>query len=457
MGKRLGQKGFSPEDDEYLAAHIATHNPGMPAGSVTRFLKRLANNVNGDTPWGRKHSASSWSLHYSANKLYFDGKAARYLKSISKTRTIFTAQDDENLAKYLAGCDTSLLGCRSLSLYDALTANASGQWPWSSRHPSSSWNTRYKRNPAWFDVKILEYRKAVGKAGRPAPPLPSKLEQCKPTRSSGRLRGEIPLKGLGEPSSEDSDSESNESASDSSDDDDSAVEVFRALTLADDSDSDRPGSPMAVATETDKAKISKRPRTPEPASADEDHVQSRRKIPRRDQDKLIQRSSEPKALSDSKTTSEKCPKSDIQGVLVPDSVQFCSDSGRHNLSSSTPEDEKPIALRRAKRPRSPESNLAAPLVREFRRRKVPQPIQNSRKAVQKPAAKAYRKPATPKPSEPELVPVWATLLEEPGGPVQPVPYPYSLSRTPPTTTEPQASDADLRRQRYIAFWSRPSD
>lgn len=47
-------------------------------------------------------------------------------------------------------------------LYQKLSENEEGLWPWASRHSWNSWRQRYKENEVFFDKKIKKYQAANG-------------------------------------------------------------------------------------------------------------------------------------------------------------------------------------------------------------------------------------------------------------------------------------------------------
>lgn len=101
---------------------------------------------------------------------------------ISSRRTPFTESDVTNLTKYLAVYSVGVDGRMGNKIYqdlvenvggiffakmNILTANiillqVEGRWPWSGRHPWSSWRDHYKRNSEMYDRKIKQYQQEKG-------------------------------------------------------------------------------------------------------------------------------------------------------------------------------------------------------------------------------------------------------------------------------------------------------
>ncbi|KAJ3800041.1 hypothetical protein GGU11DRAFT_774756, partial [Lentinula aff. detonsa] len=78
-------------------------------------------------------------------------------------RKAFSTEDDELLVKYLAEFSVTE-GRKGTRLYKQLTDNATGQWPWCTRHPWQSWQSRYKRDSEDMERRIRVYKRRQAKA-----------------------------------------------------------------------------------------------------------------------------------------------------------------------------------------------------------------------------------------------------------------------------------------------------
>ncbi|KAJ3993594.1 hypothetical protein F5050DRAFT_684653 [Lentinula boryana] len=78
-------------------------------------------------------------------------------------RNAFSTEDDELLVKYLAEFSVTE-GRKGTRLYKQLTDNATGQWPWCTRHPWQSWQSRYKRDSDDMERRIRVYKRRQAKA-----------------------------------------------------------------------------------------------------------------------------------------------------------------------------------------------------------------------------------------------------------------------------------------------------
>ncbi|KAJ3757278.1 hypothetical protein EV360DRAFT_84161 [Lentinula raphanica] len=102
-------------------------------------------------------------------------------------RNSFSTEDDDLLVKYLA--QHSVVGGRKgTRIYKQLTDNASGQWPWSSRHPLQSWRARYMRDSDDFERRIRVFNRRQANAPSTQPPSSPDTLQDREEPSSSRKR-----------------------------------------------------------------------------------------------------------------------------------------------------------------------------------------------------------------------------------------------------------------------------
>ncbi|THH13091.1 hypothetical protein EW146_g7097 [Bondarzewia mesenterica] len=215
------RKEYTEDDDAYLAKYIASYSREFKGRMGNSLYMHLVENADGKWPWASKHSWQSWRERYKKNQVRIDRRINEYQRkhNIVDERVIqarlngngkrtrvpdedqhgestdrkrariedddtvydddssgveevheatpnrrgakrqeFTDQDDRLLIQYIAKNSSSEIGRSGNKLYQILTMNENGDWPWASRHPFASWRDRYIGNKAQFEANIQAYQ-----------------------------------------------------------------------------------------------------------------------------------------------------------------------------------------------------------------------------------------------------------------------------------------------------------